>query len=144
MDGDPQVIDSVPVGYDKSNKAANHNVVYFSRDGWAFDSSTALAVTLTTYRTRGGGLVDADIIVNEAHYSWGVGEDVEHDLEMAERRIRNLDDHLGYCKEDLEYAWEQWAECWDEHDDDWHGDERHDDEWRDDEWYDAGRCGREG
>lgn len=75
------VIDGVPMGYDSAPGATNHNVVHFSRSDWAFDSSTALAVTLTTFRANAGSLVDADIVVNEVGYTWGAGAEADYDLQ---------------------------------------------------------------
>ncbi|MCA9545141.1 MAG: matrixin family metalloprotease [Myxococcales bacterium] len=75
------VVSNVAVGFDREAGAQNANVVHFSRDVWSFDSPTALAVTLTTYRAGGGGLVDADIVVNETHYAWSEGPEGDHDLQ---------------------------------------------------------------
>jgi hypothetical protein len=58
----------------------NTNLVVFEDDEWPFDSS-ALAVTLTTFNTRTGELLDADIIINGADYTWGNGtRGDQHDL----------------------------------------------------------------
>lgn len=69
-----------PVGFDPHGQ--NENVVAFSRDAWPFEPD-ALAMTVTAYQERSGQLVDADILVNEADYVWGVGKDAENDLVNA-------------------------------------------------------------
>ncbi len=65
-------------GFNRSGE--NTNLVVFEEDNWPFEQS-ALAVTLTTFNTRTGELLDADIIVNGQHYTWGNGvEEADHDL----------------------------------------------------------------
>ncbi len=75
------VVDGAEVGYDNGVGAVNTNLVAFSRDAWPYDSDTALALTLTTYKTNGGGLIDADIIFNERTYTWGDAPADGHDLQ---------------------------------------------------------------
>jgi MYXO-CTERM domain-containing protein len=65
-------------GFNRSGE--NTNLVTFEEEAWPFEQ-TALAVTLTTFNTRTGELLDADIIVNGQHYTWGNGgEEAQHDL----------------------------------------------------------------
>lgn len=52
----------------------NINLVTWEEEEWEFDR-TALMVTLTTFSTRTGKLLDADIVVNGASYTWGDGSD---------------------------------------------------------------------
>merc|ERR1719261_2241276 len=65
------------------------------------------------------------------------------EVEELREKVKALEEELEDVEHDLEYAWEQWAECWDEHDDDWHGeyyygdyhyDDGHDD-WHGDDWH---------
>ncbi len=76
------VVDGLEAGYDRADGAVNHNAVVWSRDLWDFEPD-ALAITLTLYRRGTGELVDADILINERSYEWGVGEEVENDLQNA-------------------------------------------------------------
>lgn len=69
-----------PVGFKPG--AVNQNVIAWSRDAWPFEPD-ALAMTVTAYQQNSGRLVDADILVNEDDYSWGVGKDAENDLVNA-------------------------------------------------------------
>ena len=74
---DGTTADTAP-GFNRSGE--NTNLVVFEEDNWPFEQS-ALAVTLTTFNTRTGELLDADIIVNGQHYTWGNGGDeATHDL----------------------------------------------------------------
>jgi hypothetical protein len=58
----------------------NQNLVAFLEDEWSFER-TALAVTLTTFSTRTGDLLDADIVINGLHYKWAAdGSGQRHDL----------------------------------------------------------------
>lgn len=66
------------VGYEGDG---NVNAVVWSRDEWVYEPD-ALAITLSLYRRDTAEIVDADIIVNERAYTWGVGE-VENDLQNA-------------------------------------------------------------
>ncbi len=61
---------------------ANTNVVAFARDAWPFETD-AMAMTITAFRQSTGELVDADIIVNELHHTWGEGEAAANDLQNA-------------------------------------------------------------
>lgn len=70
------------IGYDADHPDENVNLVTWSRDSWAH-APEALAVTVSVYRASTGELVDADIIVNEAHYNWGMGGEAENDLQNA-------------------------------------------------------------
>jgi hypothetical protein len=67
-------------GYDRYDPDGNRNAVVWSRDDWAHDPD-ALAITLTLFRVSTGELVDADIVVNEKAYRWGVGADADNDLQ---------------------------------------------------------------
>lgn len=69
------------VGYDR-DAAANQNAVVFGGEAWDFEPE-ALAVTLTLFKRGSGELVDADIVVNEKFYDWGVGAAVDNDLQNA-------------------------------------------------------------
>lgn len=71
------------VGYQRGADARNRNLLIFSRADWPFESSKALAMTVTTYRQRGKGLVDADIVINEQTHRWrdgGAGDGTTYDL----------------------------------------------------------------
>ncbi len=58
----------------------NINSIVWEEEAWPFDSS-ALAVTLTTFSTRTGNLLDADIIVNGQSFTWRTdGSEKYHDL----------------------------------------------------------------
>ena len=60
----------------------NQNVVAWSRDAWPFEPD-ALAMTVTAFQEKSGKLVDADILINEEDYAWGVGASAENDLVNA-------------------------------------------------------------
>ncbi|MFN3198034.1 MAG: matrixin family metalloprotease [Bradymonadia bacterium] len=74
--------DNLTIGYDPDRPDSNVNLVTWSRDTWVH-APEALAVTVSVYRASNGELVDADIIVNEAHYNWGMGGEAENDLQNA-------------------------------------------------------------
>lgn len=74
------VLPGLQAGMDSEEGAVNHNAVIWSRDVWTYEPS-AMAITLSFYRPSTGELVDADIIVNELTYTWGVGADVDNDLQ---------------------------------------------------------------
>lgn len=58
----------------------NSNLVVWEEQAWPFDNS-ALAVTLTTFSTRTGKLLDADIVVNGVSYTWRAnGSTKYHDI----------------------------------------------------------------
>jgi MYXO-CTERM domain-containing protein len=66
------------IGYDRNLE--NTNLVVWEEEHWEFDESV-LAVTLTTFNTQNGALLDADIVVNGVHYQWGAnGSQQKHDL----------------------------------------------------------------
>ena len=69
-----------PVGFESGG--SNENVVAWSRDAWPFEPD-ALAMTVTAYRQTSGALVDADILINEEDYAWGIGTQAENDLANA-------------------------------------------------------------
>jgi uncharacterized protein (TIGR03382 family) len=60
----------------------NQNVIAWSRDAWPFEPD-ALAMTVTAFQEKSGKLVDADILINEEDYVWGVGASAENDLVNA-------------------------------------------------------------
>ncbi len=70
------------VGFDPERPEENENLVHFAGERWDQEPE-ALAVTLTLYRASTGELVDADILVNERDYEWGVGAEVQNDLQNA-------------------------------------------------------------
>lgn len=74
--------EGAPIGFDRDAPEANRNLVVWTRDAWPHEPE-ALAVTLTFYRAGTGELVDADILVNEERYTWGLGADVDNDLQNA-------------------------------------------------------------
>lgn len=71
---------SKPIGFVPG--AENQNTIAFGRDAWAFEPE-ALAMTITAYRRDTGELVDADIIVNERHFTWGDADPSRNDLQNA-------------------------------------------------------------
>jgi MYXO-CTERM domain-containing protein len=60
----------------------NMNTIAWSRDAWPFEPD-AMAMTVTAHQQSTGRLVDADILINEADYTWGVGGSAENDLANA-------------------------------------------------------------
>jgi hypothetical protein len=60
----------------------NQNTIAFGRDAWAFEPE-ALAMTITAFRRDSGELVDADILVNERHFTWGDADPSRNDLQNA-------------------------------------------------------------
>jgi hypothetical protein len=68
------------VGFEPGGE--NQNVIAWSRDAWPFEPD-ALAMTVTAFQEKSGRLVDADILVNEEDYAWGVGTSAENDLVNA-------------------------------------------------------------
>ncbi|MCK6569730.1 matrixin family metalloprotease [Myxococcota bacterium] len=69
-----------PVGFDPGSK--NVNTIAWSREAWPFEPD-ALAMTVTAHQQSTGRLVDGDILINEADYSWGLGGAAENDLVNA-------------------------------------------------------------
>ncbi|MBH25509.1 MAG: hypothetical protein CMH57_13885 [Myxococcales bacterium] len=65
-------------GYVKNQE--NSNTIIWEDDSWPYDPN-ALALTLTSFERGSGRLVDADIIINSADYSWATdGQSGRHDL----------------------------------------------------------------
>jgi hypothetical protein len=75
-------IRGLEVGYDRGHPEANRNAVVWSRGDWKFEPD-ALAITLSLFHVHSGALVDADIVVNEKSFRWGVGEAADNDLQNA-------------------------------------------------------------
>jgi len=71
---------SKPIGFEPG--AENVNTIAWSRDAWPFEPD-ALAMTVTAHQQSTGRLVDGDILINEADYSWGLGGSAENDLVNA-------------------------------------------------------------
>lgn len=89
------LFEGTSLGYDRAPGAGNQNVVFFSRDDWPFESSAALAVTLTTFRLQGQGMVDADIVINERDYAWRTGGDAEGTYDLANTLTHEIGHFLG-------------------------------------------------
>ncbi len=65
-------------GYQRNGN--NTNLVVWAENDWEFEDST-LMITLSTYNSRTGQLLDADIIVNGTLYTWSTeGESNLHDI----------------------------------------------------------------
>ncbi len=73
-------VEGLRPGYDRYDPDGNRNAIVWSRDAWVHDPD-ALAITLTLFRVSTGELVDADIVVNEKAYRWGIGPEAENDLQ---------------------------------------------------------------
>jgi len=73
------------------------NVISFISSGWnemEFDPpSNALAVTVTTYDTGSGEMVDSDIYFNDEYYNWGHIDTVEEEDARAVADIQNIGSH---------------------------------------------------
>ena len=69
------------IGFDSTPGAINENVVTWENENWEYDSH-ALAVTIKTFESSTGKIVDADIIVNGMQFTWGMeGSPNTHDIQ---------------------------------------------------------------
>ena len=73
--------DNKGIGYDSSEGAVNENIIIWENENWEYDSHT-LAVTLKTFQSSTGKIVDSDIIVNGMEFEWGIdGATDKHDVQ---------------------------------------------------------------
>lgn len=56
-------------GYDERGEANNENLILWENKKWVYPTS-AIAMTLVTYRMHSGQIVDADIVLNSVSYRW--------------------------------------------------------------------------
>jgi hypothetical protein len=66
---DPDLVDRDLVGYDFFNSDDNENLLIFRDSGWTHAPSV-IALTTTTYGTRSGEIIDADIEFNSESFTF--------------------------------------------------------------------------